>query len=65
MEFAWLHAPDSGISESESDTAVPPIWPRRKGDECALCERTGRERTGERSTVGDTLSAGVDTIDGE
>lgn len=33
---------------------------RDRGGECALCERTGRDRTGDSRIVGDRLPAGVD-----
>ena len=48
--------PGNVTSESESEAAGF----RRKGDEWALWDLTGRDRTGDNNTVGETLSAGVD-----
>lgn len=59
-----LVVPIASVSESEACCAgvVAPLPkpPRKNGDEWALCERTGRDKTGDSNTVGERASPGVD-----
>lgn len=73
--FAWadpvrgvVEAQANSDSESEAgwagvagpEPALRTLQPRKKGYDWALCERTGRDKTGDSRTVGEIASPGVD-----
>lgn len=53
----WMKPPSS-VSESEAGARTKEFL--RNGGEWALCERTGRDKTGDRRIVGEKFPAGVD-----